>query len=138
MKFTVVSQPLEPQTVFFTRLSADQFDERYVVGTIDLPIESPKEENLSAKKILMDADTTTILDGIIADLSREWGMNFGGIYTDLVKESLKRVLNPKKKLVTKEVKPSYVPLRDSLGMLTYEYDIPTNAKNVRCTYEVEE
>lgn len=109
MKFTVVRDAFEPKTVFFTEIDASMFGDN-TVGTIDLPIENPKEEK---KTFIPENDY---------DLD---------LFVKYLKEN---GFKPKKKLVTKVVDcDGYIVAR-----LKSTNDLPKDAKNPRIVFEVEE
>lgn len=111
------------------------------LGFFDLPpIEKPKEEK--RKVAVLQSGFNVILtdkQGYLDNMGEYTGWLYLGqidSHPDMSIEATRE--QPKKKLVTKEIKPSNVPLTDFGGILTYEYEIPKFAKNVKCTYDIEE
>lgn len=141
MKFTVVRSHFEPKTVFFTEIDASMFGDN-AVGTIDLPIEKPKETKPEKVVVLQVFDT-----GEIILVKEQTYLDYQGYYSGYSYLGLidyhpsMKIDYPKKKLVTKEAKEILTTralIQDGSGSTYPIFAVPENAKNVKCTYEVEE
>lgn len=114
MKIAVVAREKQ-RLEFYEAESCEVFGDA-IIGFIDLPIEKPKKTWKDAVDLGKNCECSTCGNRYCKCEGRNPDGSFG------------------KKTVTKEAK-----LRTSdYGCLAWTYSIPPGAKNVKCTYEIDE
>lgn len=112
-------------------------DSGRLVGYIDLPIEKPKEDGVSQDAVEQLSRIDKLLDELDT-LNGDAPHRAVGRLTRIKVLAGHYVDKPKKKLVTKEA--VHLP---SIGnghakIIVEKFSMPSDAKNIRCTYEVED